>query len=137
MIMIQKTLGFEPQPEPPWFRRLFENWNRFTQMYVGLFLLGTLFFWDGGDLISGGSCVIGPSLLGLWVGLGPVVCAVIASFGTLIEAMVREGTYEVFADTLMECWDTGKTFIRRTYYALLFIYLVMSGGGALFSAVLT
>ena len=137
MIMIQKTLGVEPQPEPSWFRRLFENWNRFTQIYVGLFLLGTLFFWRGGDLISGGSCVIGPSLLGLWVGLGPVICVMMASIGTTIEALIREATYEVFADTLMECWDTGKTFIRRTYYALMTLYLVILGGQALLSDMLT
>jgi len=124
MILIQRTLGQNPTPNSFSLKSWFEDWDRFTQFYMGSFLLGVLFLWGGGSLMGGGSCVIGPTTLSLWYLLGPYICGIFASIWVLTERYLETQTYSTMADAFLECWDKVKTYSSRTHVAVICFYVI-------------
>ena len=124
MIMIQRSLGQNPIPKSLSFKSWFENWDRFTQVYVVSFLLGVLFSWGGGSLLGGGSCVIGPTALSMWYLLGPYISGLLASVVVLAESCLENASYSVLADAFIESWDKLRTYSGRTYAAVISFYVV-------------
>lgn len=124
MIMIQRSLGQNPISKSLSFKSWFENGDRFTQVYVVSFLLGVLFFWGGGALLGGGSCVIGPTALSMWYVLGPYLCGLLASIVVLAESCLENGTYSVMADAFLDSWDKLRTYSGRTHVAVISFHVV-------------